>query len=647
MKKNNYIKLGLGAALSVSLVSAAVASALTQSPLVQASSVTKAQQPTFATPKKSEFLPAEQRYIVMFKETTASGDGIQAVRDGVFSERAARSFVEKFNGDVKLTLPSIKGVAFTMSAKNAALLANDPSVALVESDPKRFLMAESTPYGITMVQANQLSDSNTSNFKVCIMDTGYDRTHADLRSASVTGSDGYGSNDTGNWYNDGHGHGTHVAGTISAIGNNNTGVVGVNPSGVVGLHIVKVFNDAGSWAYGSDLVVAVDQCRDAGAKVISMSLGGGASSTAENTAFENATAAGLLSIAAAGNDGNSSLSYPASYDSVMSVAAIDSSKNIASFSQYNSQVEIAAPGVAVNSTLPGNSYASWNGTSMATPHVSGVAALVWSNHTTCTSEQIRNVLNVSAEDLGSAGRDNYYGYGLVQAKAASDLIASEGCDVSTPPPPPPPSATELTDGQAATGLSGSTGSEALFVLDVPANQDNVTFTMSGGTGDADLYVRAGAAPDTSTYDCRPYKSGNSETCSVDSPSAGDFYAMVRAYSTFSGVSLTGDYSGSAAGGGDSGSESGLSASSGNWINRTISVPAGSSNLSVSITGGTGDADLYTRFGSAPTTSSYDCRPYKVGNEETCTVASPSTGTYHVGIRAYTAFSGVTLNWSYE
>ena len=166
-----------------------------------------------------------------------------------------------------------------------------------------------------------------------------------------------------------------------------------------------------------------------------MSLGGGASSAAEQAAFDNAAAAGLLSIAAAGNDGNSSLSYPASYDAVMSVGALDSSKNIASFSQYNSQVEIAAPGVAVNSTLPGNSYASWNGTSMATPHVSGVAALVWSNHTNCTADQIRNVLNVSAEDLGAAGRDNYYGHGLVQAKAASDLIAAQGCDVAPPPPP--------------------------------------------------------------------------------------------------------------------------------------------------------------------------------------------------------------------
>ncbi|MCW8997700.1 MAG: S8 family serine peptidase, partial [Kangiellaceae bacterium] len=150
------------------------------------------------------------------------------------------------------------------------------------------------------------------------MDTGYSLGHEDLPSGSnVTGDDNDGNgNDTGNWYEDGHGHGTHVSGTIAAVGNNGTGVVGVNPSGNLNLHMVKVFNNSGSWAYGSDLVIAVDQCRAAGAKVISMSLGGSLSSNAEQAAFDDAAAAGVLSIAAAGNDGNSSHSYPASYDAV-------------------------------------------------------------------------------------------------------------------------------------------------------------------------------------------------------------------------------------------------------------------------------------------------------------------------------------------
>ena len=137
----------------------------------------------------------------------------------------------------------------------------------------------------------------------------------------------------------------------------------------------------------------------------------------------------------------------------MSVAATTSTESRASFSQYNNQVEIAAPGYQIKSTIPTDTYATWSGTSMATPHVAGVAALVWSHHPECTNKQIRNVLLASAKDKDTAGCDNYYGYGIVQAKAALDLLNANGCDAYTstndaggcgqtwttsPPPPPPP-----------------------------------------------------------------------------------------------------------------------------------------------------------------------------------------------------------------
>jgi len=415
-------------------------------------------------------------------------------------------------------------------------------IEYIELDPRRILMAESSPYGISMVQADQVSDGQTGSMTVCITDTGYDLGHEDLPSTGVTGDDNDGNgNNSGNWFEDGHGHGTHVSGTIAGIGNNGVGVVGVNPSGNLNLHMVKVFNSAGSWAYGSDLAIAVDQCIASGAKVISMSLGGSGSSSAEQAAFDNAAAAGVLSIAAAGNSGNSSLSYPASYDSVMSVAAVDSNGDKANFSQFNSQVEIAAPGVGVLSTLPGNTYAAWDGTSMATPHVAGVAALVWSHYPSCTNTEIRQALNKSAEDRGAAGRDTSYGHGIVKAKVMFDMLAT-GCDVGPidPPPPPPPPA-ELTKGVSVDNLSGTTGEDVFYTMTVPTGATDLSFSMSGGTGDADLYVRFGSAPDAVTYDCRPYATGNNETCSFASPNAGTYHVMINAYSSYSGVSLIGDY----------------------------------------------------------------------------------------------------------
>ena len=221
----------------------------------------------------------------------------------------------------------------------------------------------------------------------------------------------------------------------------------------------------------------------------------------------------------------------------MAVGAVDSSGNIANFSQYTPQVEISAPGVAVNSTLPNDQYAAWSGTSMATPHVSGVAALVWSHYTECSNAQIRNALNATAEDRGAAGRDDFYGNGIVKAKDAFDALA-DGCDVAGPPPPVVP---ELENGVPETGLSGGSGGELDFVMNVPASATDLSFVMSGGTGDADIYVRFGAEPTTATYDCRPYSSGNNENCDFSTPQEGTYYVMVRGYSAFSGVSLTGSY----------------------------------------------------------------------------------------------------------
>ncbi|WP_404365898.1 M4 family metallopeptidase [Corallococcus coralloides] len=211
---------------------------------------------------------------------------------------------------------------------------------------------------------------------------------------------------------------------------------------------------------------------------------------------------------------------------------------------------------------------------------------------------------------------------------------------------PPPTSTPLSNGTAVTGLSDSAGNAKYFSLVVPSGATSLSFTTSGGTGDVDLYVRFGAAPDSATYDCRPYASGNAETCTITNIQAGTYYVMLNAYSAYSGVSLTGTYTTGGGGGNvlqNNVPVTGISGASGSFTNEwiTLDVPAGRS-VTITTSGGTGDGDLYVKFGSSPTTSSYDCRPYLSGNTETCTLSKTTAGKYYVKIRGYSAYSGVTL-----
>ncbi|WP_305885098.1 pre-peptidase C-terminal domain-containing protein [Pleionea sp. CnH1-48] len=203
---------------------------------------------------------------------------------------------------------------------------------------------------------------------------------------------------------------------------------------------------------------------------------------------------------------------------------------------------------------------------------------------------------------------------------------------------------ELSNGVPVTGLSGSTGDTQEFYMVVPADATNVEFTMSGGSGDADLYVKFGSKPTTSSYDCRPYTSGNNETCSFNAQ-AGTYYVMVRAYRSFSGVTLTGSYT--TGGSGGTFEQTNLSDSQGGWKHYTVDIPAGMSTFTIDMDGGSGDADLYVRRGSQPTTGSYDCRPYRWGNTESCSFNNPAAGTWYISVRAYSSYSGANINaaWS--
>jgi vibriolysin len=234
--------------------------------------------------------------------------------------------------------------------------------------------------------------------------------------------------------------------------------------------------------------------------------------------------------------------------------------------------------------------------------------------------------------------------GLTAAEQASVADAWAAVGVSAPAQPDPTDVV-LVNRVPVTGLSSESGGMKFFKLDVPTGASNLRFVLAGGTGDADLYVRRGSRPELSVFDCRSWGSTNAESCTFPQPAPGTYHVMLNAYTSYSGATLTGSYD-LGPPPGDPYLVSGVpvanltGASGSNRYFRIAAVPG--RPLTIRIAGGTGDADLYVRFGSRPTTATYNCRPYLTTNNETCTFISPSAGDYYIMLRGYRAYSGVTL-----
>src|SRR4051812_29843038 len=269
---------------------------------------------------------------------------------------------------------------------------------------------------------------STGGVKVGIVDTGIDQTHPDLAGKTAGCATPYNSVLP---INPGVcataiGHCSHVSGTISANTNNGEGVSGVAFNSPIVM--CKALATAAGTGLTSDIANCITWVSKQGVKVISMSLGGGDNATlkaAVQRAYNNGN--GVLLVAAAGNDGNATLNYPAAYSEVVSVAATDNRDHRASFSNANSDVEIAAPGVDVESTYAGGLYMTLSGTSMATPHVAGVAAVIADLNPGATAATLRSKLGAAVDDIGPAGRDTSFGFGRVNlCKAAGGSCAYTG-----------------------------------------------------------------------------------------------------------------------------------------------------------------------------------------------------------------------------
>ena len=350
-----------------------------------------------------------------------------------FKDKPDKNLIMEHGGEIKYEYTIIPAIACSLPEPAIDALKKHPKIAYVEVDAVVFAIdAElDDSWGVKRIGAGIVHEYNKgTGVNVSIIDTGIDYNHPDL-AANYKGGHDFVNKDADPM--DDHGHGTHCAGIVAAE-DNDVGVVGVAPEAY--LYAVKVLDSQGR-GYVSDLVAGIEWSVNNGMQVISMSLGTTSDVQSLHDACDAAYNAGIVLVAAAGNSGNSrgtgdNIVYPAKYTSVIAVGATDKSDSRASWSSTGPALELVAPGVDVNSTWLGGTYAVKSGTSMACPHVSGTAALVMAAYPSWTNVQVREQLQNTADDLGAAGKDNQYGYGLVDAYEAVAEVTEEAEETYPP-----------------------------------------------------------------------------------------------------------------------------------------------------------------------------------------------------------------------
>jgi Subtilisin-like serine proteases len=340
-----------------------------------------------------------------------------------FKGNSDAAFVEAHGGDIKYQYQSIPAIAASVPQHSISILKDNPDVKYVEMDAEVYIdeepmisSDEKISWGVSRIQADKVHNiSSGSGVKVAVIDTGIDYTHPDL-AANYHGGYDFVNNDANPM--DDKGHGTHVAGTIAAL-DNDIGVIGVAPNAE--LYALKALDSHGT-GWVSDINAAIDWAIIENMDVISMSLGGSANFTSQFEICQAAYDSGIVILAAAGNGYGGNVSYPAAYDSVIAVSATSLIDSSTYFSNIGDEIELAAPGANIRSTIQDGGYGFKSGTSMATPHVSGVVALLLSADSGLEPAEVREILAATATDLGEEGKDIYYGNGLVNASAVIESL---------------------------------------------------------------------------------------------------------------------------------------------------------------------------------------------------------------------------------
>ncbi len=586
-------------------------------------------------------------YSIRIGRRTGTG-GHVLTSDRALDAQAANAFMQAMAGN-----PALESIEPNLRMY-AAALPNDPLLSYQWSlwDPVGGINAESA----------WDAGASGNNIVIAVIDSG--RTaHPDLDAKTLPGydmisdaanaRDGNGRDnnpsDQGDWNMAGEcgpgaparsssWHGTHVAGTAAAITNNGVGVAGVAYGALI--QHVRVLGTCGGtladiadgivWASGG--AVPGVPANPTPARVLNLSLGGiSACPATYQNAINGARSRGSVLLVAAGNDSvPASEATPANCAGVVTVAANDPAGMRAPYSNYGLVVDVTAPGgdSSVNpnngilstfnagQTTPGApSYEMSQGTSMATPHVAGIAALVISRNPSLTPDQVAAILRNTARPFPSYCSGGC-GTGIVDAGAA--VSAASGAAITVYP---------------------------LSVLPVGNGAGNITSIPAGincGTNgvncsrrfnaNASVTLTASPAPGYAFAGWVGACSGSAPTCTVPMNQGRAAYALFD-YPLLvmqNGVPITG-----------------LASPDGAPRYFQIAIPAGATNLEIRISGGSGDADLHVRRGALPDPQTWDCRPWLYGNNETCSFSNPSAGTWYVMLTGDPDFSGVTLRGSYS
>jgi len=601
--------------------------------------------------------------------STKSGNKALTVDIKRVQEKVLRAMAgfDKVSFKVLTRYRSLYGFSIEADAEGIRGLIATRDVRFIEEMPILY-KKDVEAFALTGTALAHVSGWTGKGVTIAIIDDGIDHDHAAFGSSTrFPNSKIIGGYDFGDYDKDptidcvSQSHGTAVAGV--AIGNGG-GITGTAPDAdLVFLKIQKASSCGQSWLDG-DIIGAIDWVitnRDTyGIKVLSMSLGTGTTYSSPCAgsiiadALVAAKSAGLVVVAASGNEAAvNGLSDPACHPDVVSVGAVydaalgyagfsvctDSSTRadqVACYSNSAAFLDILAPShCATTAQAGGGIMTCFGGTSASTPYVAGVVATFFEKDPFLSRTSAINALVNNGDPI----IDSKNGLIIPRVQHVNALDTVEKI-------------TPLANGTKISGLAGVQNGDTLFALRVPAGASDMKVLMTGGSGDADLYVRFADRATTSLYDCGATGPGNAGSCSFVNPDAGIYYLLVHGTVEYSGLTLQASYidlntsrqattalvNGVAV--------TGLNGTEPEEHYFSLFVPAGAENLNFRIFGGSGDADLYVRYGSVPSVFKYDCRPFSEGTDEVCRIDSPQPGMYYIMIRAYSSYSGVGLRGSY-